>query len=163
MNFNFWFKIVKLKVRIIQFISMDVKTDPQSGEASSILFRKALSGGAITGALGVLLNNLYGWLYMLGTGMVRPDFFSFTAVTLGSFFAGIVASVVYFALVKHTKYYRVVFTVGVLVFGLLSLVGPLSSNFPDGTPVPDGFAALTLPMHLISTVLIAVGIPKFCK
>jgi hypothetical protein len=54
-----------------------------------------------------------------------------------------------------------IFVVVVVVFTLLSMGGPLQPVLPDGSPVPAGFAVLTVAMHLIAGAVILLFIPRY--
>ena len=56
-----------------------------------------------------------------------------------------------------------IFVVISAVFTIVSLYGTVQPVLPDGTPAPDGFTLLTMPMHLIAGAVAIWGIPKFSK
>ena len=124
-------------------------------------FFMSLGGGAVAGLAGVLLNNIYSILYTQLSGFSFPEFVNITTITLASFLPCTLAGMLYFGLCFYTKNHRVVFIVGTIMFTLLSLLAPFSSTMPDGSPVPPGFAGLTLPMHLISATLLLIILPRY--
>jgi len=124
-------------------------------------FLMSLGGGAIAGLAGVLLNNIYSIIYTQLTGISISEYVNITTITLSSFLPCLLAGMVYFGLCFYTKNHRVVFIVGAIMFTLFSLLAPLSSTMPDGSPVPPGFAGLTIPMHIISAALLLVILPSY--
>ena len=124
-------------------------------------FLMSLGGGAIAGLAGVLLNNIYSIIYSQLTGISISEYVNITTITLASFLPCLLAGMVYFGLCFYTKNHRVVFIVGAIMFTLFSLLAPLSSTMPDGSPVPPGFAGLTIPMHIISAALLLVILPSY--
>ena len=69
----------------------------------------------------------------------------------------------YYILARGTTKSTVIFITAGLVFTLVSFAGPLGSSLPDGTPTPDGFAGLTLPMHIVAGLAAVVVIPSFVR
>ena len=99
----------------------------------------------------------YRALYISLTGYHPGDFLSLVAVMGVSVAAGLLAMTVYSFFAWYGPNYRIRFLVWGIGFVLLSLTGPLASTLPDGSPVPDGFAALAIPMHLC-TGAICIGL-----
>ena len=124
-------------------------------------FLMSLGGGAIAGLAGVLLNNIYSIIYTQLTGISISEFVNITTITLASFLPCLLAGMVYFGLCFYTKNHRVVFIVGTIMFTLYSLLAPLSTTMPDGSPTPPGFAGLTIPMHIISAALLLIILPSY--
>ena len=142
---------------------MEVIKDHQEPIAISqkSAFFRSLGGGAIAGLAGVLLNNIYNILYTQLSGFSIPEFVNITTISLASFLPCLLAGILYFGLCFYTKHHKVVFIVGTIMFTLFSLLAPFSSTMPDGSPVPTGFAGLTLPMHLITAALLLIILPRY--
>ncbi|MCZ6898629.1 MAG: hypothetical protein O7F74_00175 [Bacteroidetes bacterium] len=143
--------------------SMELINDQNESIALSqrSAFLMSLGGGAIAGLAGVLLNNIYSIIYTQLTGISISEYVNITTITLASFLPCLLAGMVYFGLCFYTKNHRVVFIVGAIMFTLFSLLAPLSSTMPDGSPIPPGFAGLTIPMHIISAALLLVILPSY--
>jgi hypothetical protein len=71
------------------------------------------------------------------------------------------ASLFYFALSRFTPKATLIFIIAGVAFTLFSFGGPLQSQLPDGTPTPQGFAGLTLPMHIISGVVVIYTLVRY--
>ncbi|MEI7905850.1 MAG: hypothetical protein WCI84_00685 [Bacteroidota bacterium] len=121
---------------------------------------KYLYSGIIAGSVAAVLNNLYNSMYSSLTSFAIASVINPISISLGSVIPMIVAAVVYFGLVKITTKALLVFVIGTALFSLLSIAGPLASQLPDGSPTPHGFAALTIPMHIISGFCAIFIIPR---
>jgi hypothetical protein len=128
-------------------------------EQKNITFVNALKAGAIVGLIGAGVNNIWS-LIAQQLGSVPPVGFAIP-VTVSSIFPVLIGAIIYFALVKFLKKGHTVFMVVSAVFILVSFYGPLQPVLPDGSPAPQGFALLTVPMHFISGGLAMWGIPKW--
>lgn len=128
---------------------------------NKIKLLNTLKAGAIAGFIGMGLNHLWS-LVAQQLGSVAPAGFMW-AVTFSSVFPVLVGSLIYFAFVRFLKNGKLVFVVLSSLFVLFSLYGPLQPVLPDGSPTPDGFALLTIPMHLISGVVAIFGIIRWSK
>jgi hypothetical protein len=71
----------------------------------------------------------------------------------------LVAAVGYFVLSRFVHNATPIFQIGTVVLALLSLFG----TFNPPMPVPDGFAGLSGPMHIIAGLVGAFVIPRFVK
>lgn len=118
-------------------------------------------GTLITAAISAVANNVYGGLFTALTGnaieLVGP-----VSITLASIIPTLVAGVAYFVLQRFAgNRANVIYLIGTLGFTLLSCLGPLGGQLPDGSAMPVFFPALTLPMHLIAGGLAAFALPRF--
>jgi hypothetical protein len=120
-----------------------------------------LIGGLIAGVLSAILNNLYSYLYTAFTGVIIPEVINFGSVTGASILPAVVASLFYFILSRFTAKATLIFIIAGIAFTLLSFGGPLQSQLPDGTPTPQGFAGLTLPMHIISGLIVIYTLVRY--
>ncbi len=120
-----------------------------------------LIGGLIEGVLAAILNNLYSYVYTATTGFSIPQVINFGSVTGASIIPAVIGGVFYYLLSRFTSKATIIFVSVGVVFTLLSLASPLQSQLPDGTPTPQGFAGLTLPMHIISGVVVIYTLVKY--
>ncbi|MEE2743810.1 MAG: DUF6069 family protein [Bdellovibrionota bacterium] len=120
---------------------------------------KFLLGGLLAGFLGALVNNIYSFLYTSITGFSIPKVIHVGSITSASILLVVISSLFYFLLEKFTSKARLIYIIVGVIFLILSFLGPLSSHLPDGTPTPEGFAGLALPMHIISGLLAFILIP----
>lgn len=112
-----------------------------------------LKGGLYAGILCVLANGAYWLAFVKATGHHPGKYLSLPLVLSMSLLAGLAAAVIYAVMSWYSANQRVRFLVWGVGFTLLSLTGPLSTTLPDGSAVPQGFAALAIPMHLITATL----------
>ncbi len=122
-------------------------------------FTQALKGGLISGVVAAPLNLTWN-LIAPSLGSVPPPNFMI-AVTVSSILPLLIGAVLYFLLVKYSKNGKMIFLAVSAIFTLVSLYGPMQPMMPDGTAAPQGFALLTIPMHLIAGAVAMWGIPKF--
>lgn len=117
----------------------------------------------IIALLSLLGNHI--WNFAVGTALhVEPLPANWTiAVTMASILPVIIAGVGYLVAQKVFANPDKVFTIGSLILTVLSLLGTLSSQLPDGTLAPQGFTVLTMPMHIISGVLVAFGFKRLVR
>jgi Family of unknown function (DUF6069) len=131
-------------------------------ETQQLTIRQALKGGAIAGLIAVGLNNV--WTLIAGAlGATIPAGF-FVPVTVSSIFPLLIGSIIFFLMIKFLpkgKLFWLVLTIG---FTLISFYPVFNTPaLPDGTKLDDTFPLLAGPMHAISGVLAAWGIPKWAK
>lgn len=122
-------------------------------------FTQAIKGGLISGVVAAPLNLTWN-LIAPSLGSVPPPNFMI-AVAVSSILPLLIGAILYFLLVKYSKNGRMIFLVVSAVFTIVSLYGTIQPTMPDGTAAPQGFALLTIPMHLIAGAVAMWGIPKF--
>ncbi len=128
----------------------------------NITFVKALRGGAIAGLLGVGLNNIWS-LVANALGATIPPGFAL-ATTVSSLFPVVVASVIYFLLVRFSEKGYLLWLAVSIAFTLFSFYPVFTTTqLPDGTIVDETFPLLAAPMHVISGFLAVWGIPRWSK
>jgi hypothetical protein len=128
----------------------------------NITFVKALRGGAIAGLLGVGLNNIWS-LVANALGATIPPGFAL-ATTVSSLFPVVVASVIYFLLVRFSEKGYLLWLAVSIAFTLISFYPVFTTTqLPDGTIVDETFPLLAAPMHVISGFLAVWGIPRWSK
>jgi Family of unknown function (DUF6069) len=122
---------------------------------------QALKGGLIAGAIAAPANVAWNFIAQSLGSVAPPNFLM--GVILSSILPLLIGSILYFLLVKFTANGKMIFLVVSGLFILVSLYGPMQPVMPDGTATPEGFALLTIPMHLIAGGVAMWGIPKFAK
>lgn len=128
----------------------------------NITFVKALRGGAIAGLLGVGLNNIWS-LVANALGATIPPGFAL-ATTVSSLFPVVVASVIYFLLVRFSEKGYLLWLAVSIAITLISFYPVFTTTqLPDGTIVDETFPLLAAPMHVISGFLAVWGIPRWSK
>lgn len=129
-------------------------TPPQYNNRLSTL----LTTGLISGVVAALLNLIYMYLYESATSFSIPEVINIGSVTIASLIPGIMSGIYYFMLrrIMTDKNALVTFIGTLAVIALVSLLGPLSNELPDGTVTPPEFSGLTIPMHIIAVSIYSV-------
>lgn len=122
-------------------------------------FMGYLIGGVVAGIVAAILNNLWNLIYPAIGGVSVPDVINVGSVTLMSIMPLLIAAVGYFVLSRFMDNATPIFQGATIVLALLSLFG----TFNPPMPVPDGFAGLSAPMHIIAGLVGAFVIPRFVK
>lgn len=122
-------------------------------------FMGYLIGGVVAGVVTAILNNLWNLLYPAIGGVSVPEVINAGSVTMMSILPLLIAAVGYFVLSRFVDNATPIFQIGTVVLALLSLFG----TFNPPMPVPDGFAGLSGPMHIIAGLVGAFVIPRFVK
>lgn len=127
------------------------------------LFKNAFIAGVLAGIIIAILNNVHNLFCSNILGISAPDVIHAGSITGASIIPALVAGIFYYALSATTQKTPLVFSIVVIVLTLLSLGGPLGATLPSGGSVPNGFAILTLPMHLISGLVCILVIPRYAS
>ena len=131
-------------------------------ETQQLTIRQALKGGAIAGLIAAGLNNI--WTLIAGAlGATIPAGFFF-AVTTSSIFPLLIGSIIFFLMIKFLpkgNLFWLVLTIGFTLISFYPVFNPPA--LPDGTMPDSTFPLLAGPLHAISGVLAAWGIPKWAK
>jgi len=91
-----------------------------------------------------------------------PEIINIGSVTASSILGLLVGGFVYFVLHRLTKKGTFIFIIAGVVFTFLSLMGPINmTELSDGNSAPEGFALLTIPMHLIAGLASVIITPKW--
>ena len=123
---------------------------------------RSLLGGLIAGVASAILNNVWLLVYPLTTGNEVPEIINIGSVTASSILGLFIGGFVYFVLHRLTKKGAFIFITAGVVFTFLSLMGPINmTDLPDGNSAPEGFALLTIPMHLIAGLAAIIITPKW--
>ena len=129
---------------------------------TNITILNALKAGAISGVASLVVNNIWNILIVKTTGVVAP-LITVGSVSTSSFITGVLAGLIFFAIAKFSPKASLIFVVFALVMGVLSCYSNIQPKLWDGNATPEGFALLTIPMHLFSAALAAYIVPKFSK
>jgi hypothetical protein len=131
------------------------QTDPTEITVKINRLSTLLTTGLLSGVIAALLNIIYMYLHESLTSFSIPEVINIGSVAIASLIPGIISGIFYFMLrrVMTDKKAMLTFLITLFVFVLLSLLGPLSSELPNGTITPRGFQGLTIPMHIIAVLL----------
>lgn len=117
--------------------------------ARSGRFQAFLVGGLLAGLAAVILNILI-YLIAITVGGHRWDLVTVGSILLASLLPNLLAAVAFYALARLTHWARLLLTIGVGLFVLVSVlphlgVGPAPS--PALAALPEGFDLVTVPLH----------------
>jgi hypothetical protein len=123
-----------------------------------------LKGGAMAGVLAALVNNAWN-LIAPSLGAARlPQVVNVVSVSMASILGALIASVGLWIGVKLFKQNGpLIFVIGAAILGVLSCIGNFKDTLPNGMPTPEGFALLTVPMHLAATAFIVTILPRIVR
>ncbi|MBT3676626.1 MAG: hypothetical protein HOG39_08305, partial [Candidatus Marinimicrobia bacterium] len=124
-------------------------------------FTRFLIGGLIAGVISAVLNNLYSVVYTSITGHSVSEIINIGSITGASIIPTIVGALLYFGLSRFTTKATLVFIIAGSLLAIISCAGAFGSELADGTPTPEGFAGLTVPMHLFAGLIAIIVIPKY--
>ena len=122
----------------------------------------ALRGGLISGVIAAVINGVWN-LAAQPLLNIQVPLIGLVQTTMASILPMLFGGILFFLLAKFTGKGKMTFVVISAVFTIVSLYGTVQPVLPDGTPAPDGFTLLTMPMHLIAGAVAIWGIPKFSK
>ncbi len=113
------------------------------------ILKAAFQGGLITAGINI------SWLFILEyilkiNGL--PNGFP-VAVVISSIVPILIGAFIYFFLQKHFKEANRLFIFIGGSFTAFSLFPSFASVLPDGTPTPEHFALLTIPMHFVAGII----------
>jgi cytochrome bd-type quinol oxidase subunit 2 len=115
---------------------------------------KLLTIGLISGIIAAGVNICYMLLYESTTGFSMEKYINVLNVSIASIIPGIFAGLFYFSLRRvKPKSALNIYIALVTTFALLSFMGPLSNQLPDGSAMPPEFAGLTIPMHIFAPII----------
>lgn len=127
-------------------------------------FTRFLSGSLVAGVVAAVLNNLYNLIYLTFSDLEVGWVINFMSITLSTMILILMGGIFYFILSRFTSKATNIYVVVAVIFTILSCVGPLlKPELPDGSPAPEGFFGLVLPMHFIAGICAVVIQPYFVK
>ena len=120
-------------------------TDVKSG------ISKYLKAGLLAGLASAILNNVI-YIVMIGIGGYDWVMIVAVSILMASFLPNLLASILYFILSRVTQKARLILTIGVVTFVIVSIlphlgIGPAPS--PALTALPEGFDQVTIPLHFV--------------
>jgi hypothetical protein len=113
-------------------------------------FIKSFAAGLVMGFAAIIGNNVWRLFYAFNYHLSVPLFINFENITFLSLGACFSASIYYFLISKILKRPFIVYSISILVFVFISILLPAQALLPDGSPKPEGFLGLTIPMHFIT-------------
>lgn len=128
-------------------------------------FARYLAAGLLAGLAAALLNILI-YLVMISAGGHEWSPLIAGSILVASLLPNLVAAAAYFLLVRLVRPARLVLTVGITVFVLVSTlphlgIGPAPS--PALAALPEGFDLLTVPLHLVFGLTGIVFMPRLVE
>jgi len=128
----------------------------------NLTFVKALKGGAIAGAIGAGINNIWSLIASALGATIPPGFV--IAVIMSSILPVLIGAIIFFILIRFVPKGNMIWYVLSTLFVLLSFYPVFNSPaLPDGTVLDSTFPMLVGPMHVFSGALAIWGIPKWSK
>jgi hypothetical protein len=124
-----------------------------------------LAAGLLAGTAAFILNNII-YLIMTAIGGFDWDLLTAASIVLASLLPNLIAALVFFGLTRFTKRARLLLTVGVIVFVLVSVLPHLGIGPPPSPALealPDGFDLVTIPLHIVFGLTAIVIIPWFVE
>lgn len=110
-----------------------------------------LKAGLLAGLVSAILNNII-YFIMITAGGFGWVLVIAISILVASFLPNILASIAFWGLSKITHLARLILTIGIVVFVLISVlphlgIGPAPS--PALAALPEGFDLVTVPLHLV--------------
>lgn len=127
---------------------------------NTVDFQRVIRFTGIAMLVAVILNNVWMILYQTISENAFPDVIHFGSVTGASALPIAFAGLFFFLLAKYFGRGKLIFIILASIFMLASLFGPMAPELPDGRIMPQGFAALTVPMHLVAGLSAILFIPR---
>ena len=114
---------------------------------SKQLFRAGLAAGAAAAVVNIII-----YLIMIGVGGHEWSVMIMGSILIASLLPNLIAALAYYGLARLTAKARLLLTIGVAAFVLISIlphlgIGPAPS--PALAALPEGFDLLTVPLHLV--------------
>jgi len=116
-------------------------------------------GGALAALVAAAGNLWWFGAFTRLTGRVRPDILSSESILIATVPSVLLAAGVYLLLSRALAIATPLYVLGTLAVAGATTVAPLAPMMPDGTPTPDTFPLLAMPMHVWAGVCAAVVIP----
>ncbi|MAY83404.1 MAG: hypothetical protein CMP59_04650 [Flavobacteriales bacterium] len=118
---------------------------------------KFITVGLISGVIAAGVNICYMMLYESMTGYSIERYINFLNVSIASIVPGALSGLLLFATLKGSSSKGInIFLIVLISLAILSFLGPLNNELPDGASMPGEFAGLTIPMHIFAPMIYAV-------
>ena len=130
----------------------------QTRAAAAPAWRFAL-GGVLAAVVAAAGNLAWRSAYPGVTGYPIPAAIDPSSVTTASTLSVLLAAGIYLLLARGLTIATPLYIVGSLVTAAASCVAALTPVLPDGSPTPQGFVQLTMPMHMFAGLAAAVIVP----
>ena len=120
-----------------------------------------IAAGLLAGTAAFILNNII-YLIMTAIGGFSWDFLTAASIVLASLLPNLLAALAFFGLSRFTGRARLLLTVGVIVFVLVSVLPHLGIGPPPSPALetlPDGFDLVTIPLHIVFGLTAILIIP----
>jgi len=124
--------------------------------------RRFLAGGALSGAIGALVNSLYFALFTAQVAYAGAEP-TLGSVVVASFFPPVLAGLGYGVLARLTERATPIFVLVTWAITLATFQSVFDVTLPDGTPKPAGFDALVMPMHVVVGGFASLILPLFTR
>ena len=130
---------------------------------------KLLTIGLLSGIIAAGVNVCYMLLYESLTGYSIEKYINVMSVSISSIVPSVFVGLLYFSLRRSMNWSKAYsyFLALIAIASLISFIGPLSNELPDGSPLPSEFIGLTLPMHifapLVYVLMIVRTVPRVKK
>jgi hypothetical protein len=124
-----------------------------------------LAAGLLAGTAALILNNII-YLIMTAIGGFDWDLLTAASIVLASLLPNLIAALAFFGLTRFTQRARLLLTVGVIAFVLVSVLPHLGIGPPPSPALealPDGFDLVTIPLHIVFGLTAIVIIPWFVE
>jgi hypothetical protein len=110
-----------------------------------------VGAGLLAGAAAAILNNII-YLIMIALGGFGWDPLTAVSIVIASLLPNLLAALAFFGLSRFTRRARLLVTIGVIVFILVSVLPHLGIGPPPSPALealPDGFDLVTIPLHIV--------------
>jgi hypothetical protein len=123
-----------------------------------------LTAGLIAGAIAAVINVCYMFLYESMTGFSLREFVNILSVSISSIVPGAIAGLILFGLLRTKPANAVtIFIIVMIICTIISFIGPLSNELPNGEEMPAEFAGLTIPMHILAPLTYVIVLLQTLK
>lgn len=116
-------------------------------------------GGLLATAVAVAGNLAWLAVFPRYTGYTPSPLISPVAIVGATTSAVLLAAGIYLLLSRALTIATPLYLLGSLAVAAATAVAPLAPVMPDGSPTPEGFALLAMPMHLWAGVAAALVVP----
>jgi len=160
--------IIAIAMLVVLVIALLLYSNAQNTQRATtrqkikVLLITALKAGLLVGALAATLNLALNFIYSVITGYSYSNIMPIPPIIFSALVPAVLAGLGYWLLTRFTVKANLLFTIIALAVTLLSNIGFLNPDLPDGQPVPPGFLGLVIPMHFIVGGAIAFLIPAIC-